>query len=724
MIIEDAREQTRAAIEFLERSKDEMDSPEAQFWTVPEFLAHAEESKLTLKEKEVLVDQAILLLDQFYAHLPFKRARYAVDPVQRLRLIRSQIRDHSDLAFHKEMVYVFTRLRDAHTFYGLPRPFRGAFAFLPFRMQCFHDNTDNTGRRRFLVTSVMDGFKHPRFEPHAEITYWNGMPVERAVEREAGFDPLGNEAARFVRGLNKMSSRSLAFAVPPEEDWVFLQYLPKNDTEPEDELGILLPWYIATGCLKPVWRDGPATSVNESTLETAQARKFLWHRGVLAKEKAMNTAYGPAQALTPGAGAAASSPEAQAQPDLSRDSKFPSLFEFQHSGGVADAGDIDPAALRDPDHPDKRFGCVRIRSFDHSSADQFVDEFGRILDILQAAAPDGLIVDVRSNPGGAIDAAERALGLLTPEAVQPSTFHFLNTRLTQQIAEAINTGASGVALGPNQAEWKPWAKDLIASVFNGGVMTSGRTLTKFEFIADSGQRYQGPVTLIIDALSYSATDLFAAGFQDNEAGAIIGVDENSGGGGANRWLHEEMRAKLKGLSCVPLEELPGGAQLGLAIRRSSRAGRNAGAVIEDVGVHRDIAYRITKDDLLYRDRDLLRFGCTHLGARPRHALRIVSASRVENAISVELELHDLFRLEFLVNGLPQCSYAATDQQPFLVTTRSLEDDNDLLLRVNGYALEKPFPPDASDDSLPILRLVVSDVLQMASRKVTAAAMAK
>ncbi len=36
-------------------------------------------------------------------------------------------------------------------------------------------------------------------------------------------------------------------------------------------------------------------------------------------------------------------------------------------------------------------------------------------------------------------------------------------------------------------------------------------------------------------LCYSTTDIFAAGFQDNEIGKVLGVDESTGAGGANVW---------------------------------------------------------------------------------------------------------------------------------------------------------------------------------------------
>ena len=157
-------------------------------------------------------------------------------------------------------------------------------------MKCFHDGA----RRRFLVTSIMEGFEHPSFGLHAGIICWNGMTVERAIEREGGYDPLGNKAARFGRGLNKMSNRSLSFAIPPEKDWVVLTDRPENAGDDAPEKGILLPWHIASDCLNPIQRNSASTSVNESMVETVQARKYLWRRDVLAKEKTMHASYGPA----------------------------------------------------------------------------------------------------------------------------------------------------------------------------------------------------------------------------------------------------------------------------------------------------------------------------------------------------------------------------------------------------------------------------------------------
>ena len=49
--------------------------------TLAEFMATA--GKLKLEERDQIIDQAIVLLEDFYVHLPLKRAMYAIEPVSR-----------------------------------------------------------------------------------------------------------------------------------------------------------------------------------------------------------------------------------------------------------------------------------------------------------------------------------------------------------------------------------------------------------------------------------------------------------------------------------------------------------------------------------------------------------------------------------------------------------------------------------------------------------------
>ncbi|HSM59555.1 MAG TPA: amidohydrolase family protein, partial [Longimicrobiales bacterium] len=105
----------------------------------------AERRELGVDERLLLVGQALLLPEENYVHLPFKRSMHGVDPVQRLRLLRHQLQTAktdadaeflpADVEFHREITEIFNSLRDLHTTYRLPDPFRGVVAWLPFLVE-------------------------------------------------------------------------------------------------------------------------------------------------------------------------------------------------------------------------------------------------------------------------------------------------------------------------------------------------------------------------------------------------------------------------------------------------------------------------------------------------------------------------------------------------------------------------------------------------------------
>src|SRR2546423_1811154 len=81
--------------------------------TLPDFLATA--GLTTLEQRKVIVDQALVMIDQTYVPLPLKRAMHAIDPVQRLKLVARRLDAYTERAFHNEMISIFVRLRDLHT---------------------------------------------------------------------------------------------------------------------------------------------------------------------------------------------------------------------------------------------------------------------------------------------------------------------------------------------------------------------------------------------------------------------------------------------------------------------------------------------------------------------------------------------------------------------------------------------------------------------------------
>ena len=160
---------------------------------MPTFLKTA--GVLSLDQRTLIIRQALVLIEQNYAHLPLKRSMHAIDPVQQLKLLLQRLgstpeaEQPPEAEFHREMTAIFTSLRDLHTNYLLPAPFNGMTAFLPFMVErCFEDK-----KWKYLVSHVAASFSHPTFVPGVEVVSWSGVPIERAVlnqaQRYAGSNP-------------------------------------------------------------------------------------------------------------------------------------------------------------------------------------------------------------------------------------------------------------------------------------------------------------------------------------------------------------------------------------------------------------------------------------------------------------------------------------------------------------------------------------------------------
>src|SRR3954449_2801001 len=121
-----------------------------------------------------------------------------------------------------------------------------------------------------------------------------------------------------------------------------------------------------------------------------------------------------------------------------------------------------------------------------------------------------------------------------------------------------------------------------------------------------GQEYAGPVVLITDALCFSTTDIFAAGFQDHQIGPVLGVHMSTGAGGANVWEHSLLKLLLDQPTPdlqSPYKSLPSDTRLRVAIRRTLRVGKHAGTLVEDLGVVPDEFHAFTRNDLLSTNVD-------------------------------------------------------------------------------------------------------------------------
>jgi hypothetical protein len=592
--------------------------------TLRDFLATA--GQLTESQQQQIVDQALILLREFYVHLPLKRAMHAVEPLQRLRLLRRRLSTMSERRFHDEMIDIFTELRDLHTNYVLPFPYRGKTAFLPFLLEEFFEGNV----RRFVVSKLIAGFAHASFNAGVAVNSWNGIPIQRAVELNAELNAGSNSDARLARGLEAMTVRPMAMNLPPDEEFVLIGYtdLANQDQEIRLDWRVFTPDPSPTG-VDPMDMGGGATAlgIDFLTEDVRRAKKALFAPKAMAAERAAATS----------------------QIDLAETSTLPDVFAFKTvttSSGT--------------------FGYLRIWTFSVDDADVFIEEARRILGLLPQ---NGLIVDVRGNGGGLILAGERLLQLLTPQQIEPERLHFLNTALTLQLVEAHNF----------LSQWLPTMRQALET---GADFSQGFPVEPVQNSNGIGQTYHGPVVLITDALCYSTTDIFAAGFQDHGIGPILGVSGNTGAGGANVWDHSLLR-QLFPPAGSPLKPLPNGASMRVAIRRTTRVGAMSGVPLEDLGVKPDQLHKMTRDDLFEDNKDLINRAGQLLAQRKA---RTLSCEVVTIGAQKKLEVttKNVDRLDIYLDGRPHITLDVSDGLRQVDLPSGLSSNS--TARLEGYEL--------------------------------------
>jgi hypothetical protein len=126
---------------------------------------------------------------------------HAVDPIQRLRLLSHQL-DHireeampPELDFHNELTRIFNSLRDLHTAYRLPSPFREKTAWLPFFIEEIHVR----GERKHIVSKVVAGAGPDTSGPASRSSTGTALPsmpsfVRMPIDRREVMPPHGTRA--------------------------------------------------------------------------------------------------------------------------------------------------------------------------------------------------------------------------------------------------------------------------------------------------------------------------------------------------------------------------------------------------------------------------------------------------------------------------------------------------------------------------------------------------
>jgi hypothetical protein len=566
--------------------------------------ASREKRALSTAERTQIVDTFSELIEGLYGHLPLKRSMYAIDPIQRLRLLRQRVGTIDDRELHAELSDTMTALRDAHTRYIGPTALTDHVATLPFLVEAYGEPS----QRRYIVSKTALEARRIRdrhFVPGVELLRWNAVPMDRAVDLHAERETGGRPDSRRSRALESFTFRALQYGPPPDEDWVIVEYRDLRGKRRE----VRFDWHVVKPGKAPTAgrpeRSRRAFAIDPAAETTRRGKKLLF---------------------APDLWYADQRPRARR-----RRPEPPAVGEW------IDTEFQDVVAAKIVKTRSGTFGYLRLWSFDVGDDVEFIDEVIRLLSMLPQR---GLILDLRANPGGLVWAAERMLQLFTPHEVTTTRFSMLATPLTRAMADAQQ----------NREELEPWRDSLNLAVSTGDEYSRAAPLTPGEDANDLGQLYGGPVVCVVDANTYSSGDLFAAGFYDNDIGTLVCVDAATGAGGANVWEPEDVGFALENTTYAQ-QRLPGGVSYTISVRRATRSGSAEGVAIEDIGISGHETYAMTKRDLTDDNVGLLNFCGTLLRAQPYTNMTVERDDHTPSRLTVVTT--GLDRLDVVVDGRPR-----------------------------------------------------------------------
>jgi hypothetical protein len=502
----------------------------------------------SVDQKKVVLGQARMILEEIYVHMEVKLKDFGPDanPVPALNIIQKQIDTISDLDFHKQLSDIFFRLRDLHSLYYLPRPFSCYETFLPFDLK---EVRTPDGKIVIAVSEVGDDEQMLKLLPKPFnvkvgdiITSYDGLSITDAINakmpRSLGANP-GASRRNSIKAL-KYLQHNLDFL--PVKDSIKLEFQNSEGIKYKTEL----PWIALT---------------NWSCIAEEHAP--------VGNNLVTNNPF-----------------SLKLKPKTKKPSKTRGETPQGHTGEPSLYWQINKSVYGN-------FGYIQLTSFtpDVFTTGEVVTSIKNLLRN-ELKNTDGLMFDLRGNPGGQLPLAERLIQLISPREIVPSTYYLKNSPANLFYMNNVdNLDPFTIALNEADRLGLPYTEQL--------------PIDSFEHINDLGQVYFKPVTVFVDSACYSACETFASLVQDFKVGTIFGEDLSTGGGGANVYSLNEMLGGFGDMDTGHFKQLYHGQNISFAFRESFRGGINKNVHIEDAGVKADRLSPPSMSDLFNATNDQL-----------------------------------------------------------------------------------------------------------------------
>lgn len=189
-----------------------------------------------------------------------------------------------------------------------------------------------------------------------------------------------------------------------------------------------------------------------------------------------------------------------------------------------------------------KIGYIRIPNFAPAAPAAALTQFAQEIAFFQTNT-DGLVVDVMRNPGGSVSYTNQLLALLIPYKWNSIGFELRATsNWVVQFSSALESAKAQLAPDHIIALLGELKKYIVTanSEFRGRtgpIPLDDVTIDRNPAVDAKGEviAYRKPLMLLVDEMSASGADLFAATIQDNKRGPLFGWRTMGAGGNVTRW---------------------------------------------------------------------------------------------------------------------------------------------------------------------------------------------
>lgn len=520
--------------------------------------------ELSDAEKRTVAEQAQLLLKGIYVHRFQKQDFYpgVTDPVPAVQDVVDNINDLTVPEMETELYRIFSSQRDLHLNYIFPQPYASFQSSLPLTFKRVQ------GRRNFFEVRV-DAVNAERFAAFApdqrvpevgdQVVAYNGVPVRQAVNSLLEVGQGANRFGGFSRALARMTFRPHLLSLVPEEDEVTLTFRAKKAGRygrRYERYTVTIPWITRVPAPAPVAQAQQRSVAIAPQSVDAKPRKIILQ-------------------------------EMNIKEDL-----FQKLFnDFRAENGLLAQSTYPSNASNEPvitwgviENRLGKFGYIRLASFvPQNGVDFAVQEIRRII-YDEFDGTKGMIFDVRNNGGGFGQLSDELPQLFGRNDAVTAQDRLINT---EENVRLFNESIFGLAF--------PEGLEALNEVA-GTDATHTRVFSLFDApgVNTFGQVYNGPVAVLANSNSYSASDYFSCHMQDSGIGFVFGEEPRTGAGGANVFEH----SLLAQFGPTVFSPLPGTHRARVSFGQAVRSGLNEGSFIEDFGCEADLLVSPRLSDLV------------------------------------------------------------------------------------------------------------------------------